>query len=131
MHLHIGSFELKAIRLFVVAGAIFIALSGITKGFAEVSASGAQELSNTGNGVGDAKASKAADRALRKSVIRRLSRTRGLDVGGINVVAKAGVITLVGTVPDAIQIDLAGHVAQGVIGVTEVRNSLSLQTNGR
>lgn len=79
----------------------------------------------------DAKAAKAANKALRKAVLRQLSRTPGLAVGGINVEAKTGVVTLVGVVPDARQIELAGQVAQEVRGVTEVRNRLTLQTNAR
>jgi osmotically-inducible protein OsmY len=52
-------------------------------------------------------------------------------VDGINVVAVDGVVTLVGTVPDARQIDLATDVAKDVAGVREVHNGLTLQTNGK
>jgi hyperosmotically inducible protein len=37
----------------------------------------------------------------------------------------------VGTVPDTRQIDLAADVTRDVAGVLEVRNSLTLQTNGK
>ncbi|MFM0263982.1 BON domain-containing protein [Paraburkholderia sediminicola] len=64
-------------------------------------------------------------------VIRQLSRTRGLNVDGINVVAEGGVVTLVGTVPETRQIDLATDVTRDVSSVREVRNRLTLQTNGK
>ena len=79
----------------------------------------------------DAKAAKAANRALRKIVMRQLSRTRGLDVDGINVTAVDGVVTLLGTVPDTGQIDLAADVARDIAGVQAVRNGLTLQTNAK
>lgn len=79
----------------------------------------------------DAKNAKIASRALRKAVILQLSRTRGLSVDGINVIAVDGVVTLVGTAPDNHQIDLATDAAKSVTGVREVRNSLTLQTNGK
>lgn len=79
--------------------------------------------------IPNARAIKAADRALRKTVIRVLSRTRGLDVDGINVVSSNGIVTLVGTVPETRQIGLATEVASDVAGVREVHNSLTLQAN--
>ncbi|WP_338019255.1 BON domain-containing protein [Paraburkholderia tagetis] len=79
----------------------------------------------------EAKAAKAANRALRKVVMRQLSRTRGLDVDGINVTAVDGVVTLLGTAPDTRQIDLAADVARDVAGVRAVHNNLTLQTNGK
>ncbi|QBR01654.1 BON domain-containing protein [Paraburkholderia pallida] len=79
----------------------------------------------------DAKAAKAANRALRKTVMRQLSRTRGLVADGINVTAAGGVVTLLGTVPDTDQIDLAADVARDIAGVQAVRNGLTLQANGK
>ena len=38
---------------------------------------------------------------------------------------------LVGTVPETRQLDLATDVARDVAGVREVRNYLTLQTNGK
>jgi hyperosmotically inducible periplasmic protein len=112
---------------------LFIALfaaSGTTRALAQTEADSPQTSSH-GVGTIDAKAAKAANRALGKVVIRQLSRTRGLNVDGINVVAVDGVVTLVGTVPDARQIDLATDVAKDVAGVREVHNGVTLQTNGK
>jgi osmotically-inducible protein OsmY len=78
--------------------------------------------------VSDAKAVKAADRALQKSVIRALSRTKGLRVATITVRAHNGVVTLEGTVPEQSQVGLATQVAEGVEGVTSVTNVLALST---
>jgi hyperosmotically inducible periplasmic protein len=76
----------------------------------------------------DAKAIKAADRALQKSVLRALSKTKGLRVATITVRARSGVVTLEGTVPEQAQIGMATQAAEGVEGVTSVKNALTLST---
>lgn len=76
----------------------------------------------------DAKAAKTADRALQKSVIRALSRTKGLRATTITVRARNGVVTLEGTVPEQSQMGLATQAAEGVEGVTSVTNALTLST---
>jgi hyperosmotically inducible protein len=124
---------LKPIRSAILSVAVCIAFGGTdsaTISFAQTEAAGSLASSQT-VGASDAKAAKAANLALRKVVIRQLSRTRGLNVDGINVVAEDGIVTLVGTVPDTRQIDLAADVTRDVAGVLEVRNSLTLQTNGK
>jgi hyperosmotically inducible periplasmic protein len=109
---------------------VLFAASGTTSALAQAEA-GSPPVSSQGVGTTGAKTAKAANRALRKVVIRQHSRTRGLNVDAVNVVAVDGVVTLVGTVPEARQIDLATDVAKDVAGVREVRNSLTLQTNGQ
>ncbi|KAA1004896.1 BON domain-containing protein [Paraburkholderia panacisoli] len=121
---------MKAIQAAVCSVVLCIAMSTTVNVLAQPSTSGTEASAPTTT-ASDAKAAKAANKALRKAVIRQLSRTPGITVGGINVVAKAGVVTLLGVVPDTRQIELAGQIAQEVHGVTEVRNSLTLQTNGR
>jgi hyperosmotically inducible protein len=76
----------------------------------------------------DAKAVKAADRALQKDVLRALSKTKGLRVAAITVRARNGVVTLEGTVPEQSQVGLATQVAEGVEGVKSVTNALTLST---
>ena len=76
----------------------------------------------------DAKAVKAADRALQKNVIRALSRTKGLRATTITVRVHNGVVTLEGTVPEQSQVGLATQAAEGVEGVTTVTNTLTLST---
>ncbi|BAN27596.1 putative phospholipid-binding protein (plasmid) [Caballeronia insecticola] len=76
----------------------------------------------------DAKAAKAADRALQKSVVRALSKTKGLRATAITVRVRSGAVTLEGTVPEQAQMGLATQAAEGVEGVTSVRNALTLST---
>ncbi|MFL9919022.1 BON domain-containing protein [Paraburkholderia fungorum] len=124
---------MKAIRSALLSVSLYIAFSGTdsaTIALAQIQAAGSQASSQTVE-ASNAKAAKAANRVLRKVVIRQLSRTRGLNVDGINVVAEDGVVTLLGTVPDTYQIDLATDATRDMAGVREVRNSLTLQTNGK
>lgn len=107
---------------------LFITICGAGRTFAQADATSSANSAPPA-AIHDTKAVKAADRALRKTVIRVLSRTRGLDVGGINVVSSDGIVTLLGTVPDTRQIGLAADVTRDVAGVREVRNSLTLQAN--
>lgn len=76
----------------------------------------------------NANAAKAADRALQKSVLRALSKTKGLRVASITVRARNGVVTLEGTVPEQAQMEIATHAAESVEGVTSVKNALTLST---
>ncbi|WP_027794488.1 BON domain-containing protein [Paraburkholderia acidipaludis] len=75
-----------------------------------------------------AKEAKAANRALQKSVIRTLARTRGLTVTNITVRANDGDVVLEGTVPEASQMDIAVQAARGVQGVKSVKSALTLST---
>jgi hyperosmotically inducible protein len=108
----------------------FLATAAATNALSQTGNAGPQTSSQTVS-PGDPKTAKTASRALRKAVILQLSRTRGLSVDGINVIAVDGVVALVGTAPDTHQIDLATDAAKSVTGVREVRNSLTLQTNGK
>ena len=107
---------------------LFITICGAGRTFAQADATSSANSAPPA-AIQDTKAVKAADRALRKTVIRVLSRTRGLDVGGINVVSSDGIVTLLGTVPDTRQIGLAADVTRDLAGVREVCNSLTLQAN--
>ena len=77
-----------------------------------------------------AKELRAANRTLRKAVLRALSRTKGLNVDRVVVVAKSGSILLEGYVPESNQIDLATSAAQAVPGVTAVTNRLIVRAAG-
>jgi hyperosmotically inducible periplasmic protein len=117
-------------RALICAIGLWAAL-GVMNASAQTGNAGAAPPASSVTAASDANAARAADRALRKTVIRQLSRTRGLDVEGINVTARSGVVTLLGIVPDAQQIALAQDVAGCIAGVREVRNSLTLQANGK
>ncbi|MFM0226069.1 BON domain-containing protein [Paraburkholderia dipogonis] len=78
-----------------------------------------------------AKQTKAADRALGRKVRTALSKTKGLSVANITVRARGGAVTLAGSVPEQPQVDLATQAAQGVAGVTSVKNALTIRPVGQ
>lgn len=78
-----------------------------------------------------AKATKAANRALQRKVRKTLSKTKGLSVTNITVRARSGAVTLEGSVPEESQSDLATQAAQGVSGVTSVKNALTIRSIGQ
>lgn len=80
------------------------------------------------SGATDPKAIKAANRALQKEVLRALTKTKGLRNSTITVRASNGAVTLEGTVPEQSQVDMATHAAEGVAGVTSVKNALTLSS---
>lgn len=77
------------------------------------------------------KADKAANRALGRKVRSTLSKTKGLSVANIVVRARSGAITLEGSVPEQAQVDVATQAAQGVAGVTSVKNALTIRPIGQ
>jgi hyperosmotically inducible protein len=85
----------------------------------------------TSSATPTAKSMRIANRQLAKKVRTALSKTKGLDITSIAIRAKGGSIALSGSVPDATQIDKAGQVAQGVAGVTSVKNDLSIREVGQ
>ncbi|AQV94274.1 BON domain-containing protein [Cupriavidus necator] len=70
--------------------------------------------------------SRAANRALAKSVRLALAKAKGIPMTHLFVYAKDGVVTLSGAVPDKSQVDRAGAIAKGVTGVSSVENRLSV-----
>lgn len=70
------------------------------------------------------KVQRAADRALAKQVRTALTKTKGLQTVNITVLARHGVISLSGHVPDTEQVQLAGNTATQIAGVTSVTNNL-------
>ncbi|MFL9961441.1 BON domain-containing protein [Paraburkholderia sediminicola] len=71
-----------------------------------------------------------ADKQLARDVRKALSKAPNFNVSNVFVKARAGVVTLSGSVPDGPQIQQAADVAKGVPGVTSVSNHLSLYTKG-
>jgi hyperosmotically inducible periplasmic protein len=74
---------------------------------------------------------KAANRALQRTVRRALSKTKGLSVANITVRARSGAVTLEGAVPEQSQIDLATQTARAVPGVSSVNNALTVHEIGQ
>jgi hyperosmotically inducible protein len=81
-----------------------------------------------------ARASKKAlhtqNHKLEMAVRRALTHTKNLESSGITVLAKAGVVTLDGTVPSNDQIQRAADTATGVAGVSSVKNNLIMRETG-
>lgn len=76
------------------------------------------------------KVQRARNHQLEKTVRRALSHTKDLESAGITVLAKGGVVTLDGTVPENDQIQLAEDTASGVAGVSSVKNNLIMRETG-
>ena len=79
---------------------------------------------------GSAKATRQANRALSKKVLRALSKG-GVETIHINAIAKGGAVTLAGAVTDPSQSDKATEIAKSVPGVTSVKNALTLKQVGQ
>ena len=73
---------------------------------------------------------KTADRQMARAVRKVLWHTRQLQTADISVFARSGVVKLVGSVPEASQIDRAGTIAVGVPNVTSVSNLLKVRIAG-
>ncbi|KFG97549.1 hypothetical protein GQ56_0108370 [Burkholderia paludis] len=98
---------------------------------ASASAAASASVSASASGSESRKATKAADRRLRKQVAGALARTKRLDSSRLLIFARSGVVTLSGEVADAEQAALAASAAQRVPGVGEVRNRLRISPQTR
>jgi hyperosmotically inducible periplasmic protein len=74
-----------------------------------------------------AKSTRASNRALQRKVLKALARAKGLTANNISVRARGGVVTLEGRVTEQAQSDIATQTAQGVAGVTSVKNALEIR----
>ncbi|WP_051481545.1 BON domain-containing protein [Paraburkholderia nodosa] len=74
-----------------------------------------------------AKAVRKADHTLEKAVRKALGKDKAVDVTNVNVRARNGAVTLLGSVPEQGQVDAATRVAQGVTGVSMVNNALTIK----
>lgn len=74
---------------------------------------------------------KRTDRKLGLDVRRALGKANDVDTSNVFVRARAGAITLTGSVPEGHQILKAGDIAKGVAGVTSVSNRIALSPQGR
>jgi osmotically-inducible protein OsmY len=110
----------------VISGALIVMAS--LNAYAQSSDAAATD---TTTAAPSAKSTKAANRALQRSVRKALSKTKGLSVANITVRARSGAVTLEGSVPEQPQVDLATQAAQGVAGVTSVKNALTIRAIGQ
>jgi hyperosmotically inducible protein len=110
--------------------ALGLALCVATASSAYAQASDAAPADTTAAPVNASKAMRTADRNLGRNVRRALSRAQGFSVSNVFVRARAGAVTLTGTVPDAGQIQQAADVTKGVAGVKSVNNRITLGVQG-
>lgn len=113
---------MKNLNIVKVAGGVAIALVFALQANAQTSDTASSPTAAA------APASKAANRALAKKVHHALSRTKGLDPTHIYVKVVGGAVTLTGSAETANQINLAIKAAQGVDGVTAVKNGLTVRS---
>lgn len=73
---------------------------------------------------------RAQNRQLSKAVRHALFSTKGLNASNIAVLVKNGTVSLVGTVPNAAQIPIAGDVAKCVPHVAAVDNRVIVEEDG-
>ncbi|WP_158905775.1 BON domain-containing protein [Burkholderia sp. L27(2015)] len=71
---------------------------------------------------------RTANHRLALAVRHALSRTKGLDVARVVVLARSGKISLNGSMPTQDQVDKTTDVAKGVPGVISVNNQLTAGT---
>lgn len=81
----------------------------------------------TAPGTTTAKATRQANRALRRKVYAAIVKHKEIDAGNISAIAKDGAVTLDGTVADAAQTDEVMEIAKGVPGVMSVTNRLTVK----
>lgn len=114
----------KAIRMFGGALTVLASLN-----FAYAQSSDAIATADTA-ATSNAKSIRASNRALQRSVRRALSKIKGLSIANVTVQARGGAVTLAGSVPEQSQIDLVTQTAQGVAGVTSVKNAVTIRPVG-
>jgi osmotically-inducible protein OsmY len=123
---------MKMIHSLRLAGVVVVLVSSLSA-WSQTSDSGAA-ASQSGTPSASAGTSKKAVRKANRALSRRVTQALqkgGVDVIGVNVIAKNGAITLAGYAQDATQIDKAGSIAKGVSGVSSVKNALTIQEGGQ
>jgi osmotically-inducible protein OsmY len=118
---------MKAFPVIKMVGGALIVLASLNA-YAQSSDAAAPAAASSATST---KETKSANRALGRKVRSALSKTKGVSVANIVVRARGGAVTLEGTVPEQQQIDLATQAAQGVAGVTSVKNALSIRPVGQ
>lgn len=118
---------MKAIQVIKMVGGALVVLASIN---AYAQASDA-DMTAQPSAKQTTKAAKSADRALGRKVRAALAKSKDLSVANITVRARSGAVTLQGSVPEQPQVDKATQVAQGVAGVTSVKNALTIRPVGQ
>jgi hyperosmotically inducible periplasmic protein len=74
---------------------------------------------------------KVADERLAGRVRHALARRKEIEPATIAIRANSGVVTLMGSEPEATQVGLVEKTALSVLGVKEVRNALTIRPIGQ
>ncbi|SAK62312.1 transport-associated protein [Caballeronia fortuita] len=118
---------MNALKFAAVASAIAFSVNA----WSQTSDAGSTQSTAPSASAGSSKsAARKANRALSKKVSQALKQG-GIDMNGVNVIAKNGAITLAGHAADGTQIDKAASIAKGVDGVKSVKNVLTIQEGGQ
>jgi hyperosmotically inducible periplasmic protein len=86
-------------------------------------------FAQTASTTNDAKTQRQANRKLARDVRRAFDKAQ-LDADDVRILAKGGVVTLAGTVPDGADISRLPTVAAKVPGVTSVANDVGVREEG-
>ncbi|AXE96783.1 BON domain-containing protein [Paraburkholderia sp. 22099] len=121
---------MKAFTAIKMVGGALIVLASLNA-YAQSSDAATTAAPEAASAAPTAKQAKAANRALGRKVRSALTKTKGLSVANISVRARGGAVTLAGSVPEQPQVDLATQAAQGVAGVTSVKNALTIRPVGQ
>ncbi|SAK56388.1 transport-associated protein [Caballeronia hypogeia] len=123
---------MKKIHVLKLAGAALVVVSSVNawSQTSDTAATGQTAAPAASSAPPSKSAMRKANRALSKKVLQALQKG-GIDVIGMNVIAKNGAITLAGHAADATEIDKAASIAKGVDGVTSVKNVLTIQEGGQ
>ncbi|CAB3751992.1 BON domain-containing protein [Paraburkholderia humisilvae] len=123
---------MKAIQAVKVVGGALIVLASINA-YAQASDAASADLSTQPSAKQQHKAMKKADRALAHKVRAKLAKAEGISAANIVVRANAntGDVWLEGSVPEQPQVDKATQLAQGVSGVKNVKNDLTIRPVGQ
>lgn len=123
---------MNMINLLRLAGVALVLASSVSawSQTSDTAATTGQTAAPSASAAPSKSAMRKANRALSKKVSQALQKG-GIQTVGMNVIAKNGAITLAGRAADATQIDKAGSIAQGVDGVTSVKNVLTIEEGGQ
>ncbi|APR39490.1 BON domain-containing protein [Paraburkholderia sp. SOS3] len=122
---------MKAIQAIKVVGGALIVLASLNA-YSQASDTGA-DMSTQPSAKQQHKAMKKADRVLARKVRGALAKAKGVSAANIIVRANAstGDVWLEGSVPEQPQVEQSTQVAQGVAGVKNVKNDLTIRPVGQ
>ncbi|MGH8780315.1 BON domain-containing protein [Paraburkholderia sp.] len=124
---------MKAIHVVKIVGSALVVLASLN---AYAQASGTEgdasaSMAPAASTKAQKKAVRTENRALQRKVRAALTKAGGISTANITVRARGGNVILQGSVPEQGQSDKATETAQGVAGVTAVKNDLAIRPQGQ